>query len=452
MSRSLRQKVKERWKGITGKKNEKNSKEDFERQMLPMLQTQANSDQTAESYVALTLLGDKAARKNLERIIKRDGLQKPGEPIEATIARLQQEFVTQYKDRETKRPNIPQGPDRISELILNGRSDKPRTDAIGPNATASDRTTAFIESALENLWKPTQQQLQIIELDTTNLERYTYSPLKDPRSIRLLHIQDAEFQLSPVWGKQKVCTMETFPISEVPPYLTLSYVWQSPRLDNESVELYKEQQEWVLCDDGGKPYRITIGKNLYEALKRITQAKLQVRYLWIDALCINQNDQVEQASQVSFMDAIYTGCSKVLVWLGEMNPQDAARIYILHFDVLPELVKYVQQHGAESIQTGDWTEEDLRERFGLPGVSLRGNWEKYAQLFRDYSWVCKPIFIVLHMLTSVVHSSLGITGACTRTRRCRHVWTFIAPIHRNASFRPFLEYFWFGCYCLHYRR
>jgi hypothetical protein len=38
--------------------------------------------------------------------------------------------------------------------------------------------------------------------------------------------------------------------------------------------------------------------------------------LWADALCINQSDLEERASQVQLMAQIYTGASKVLIWLG----------------------------------------------------------------------------------------------------------------------------------------
>lgn len=41
------------------------------------------------------------------------------------------------------------------------------------------------------------------------------------------------------------------------------------------------------------------------------------RVLWIDALCINQSDDVETSRQVSIMAEIYSHASRVLIWLGE---------------------------------------------------------------------------------------------------------------------------------------
>jgi hypothetical protein len=40
------------------------------------------------------------------------------------------------------------------------------------------------------------------------------------------------------------------------------------------------------------------------------------RYLWIDAMCINQNDMVEKGRQVSQMGDIYRKSGRTLIWLG----------------------------------------------------------------------------------------------------------------------------------------
>ncbi|KAF1999093.1 HET-domain-containing protein [Amniculicola lignicola CBS 123094] len=41
--------------------------------------------------------------------------------------------------------------------------------------------------------------------------------------------------------------------------------------------------------------------------------------IWIDAICINQNDAIERASQVSKMREIYSGAWSVIAWLGESD-------------------------------------------------------------------------------------------------------------------------------------
>jgi hypothetical protein len=41
------------------------------------------------------------------------------------------------------------------------------------------------------------------------------------------------------------------------------------------------------------------------------------RIIWIDAICINQEDNDEKGQQVQSMAKIYAKASRVIVWLGE---------------------------------------------------------------------------------------------------------------------------------------
>ncbi|KAF8847357.1 HET-domain-containing protein, partial [Acephala macrosclerotiorum] len=73
-----------------------------------------------------------------------------------------------------------------------------------------------------------------------------------------------------------------------------------------------------------KPRSISINKkslavteNLYAALLRLRDRSLE-RILWIDAICINQENLKEQGQQVQLMAKIYSKATRVLVWLGEM--------------------------------------------------------------------------------------------------------------------------------------
>jgi hypothetical protein len=61
-------------------------------------------------------------------------------------------------------------------------------------------------------------------------------------------------------------------------------------------------------------FEVTI--NLYGALRRL-RATAETRIVWIDALCINQEDLDERSQQVNLMGAIYEGCQQVLIWLGD---------------------------------------------------------------------------------------------------------------------------------------
>lgn len=84
-------------------------------------------------------------------------------------------------------------------------------------------------------------------------------------------------------------------------YEALSYTWGDPNLPR------------VPCKLNGHEHAITV--NLELALKKL-RGRTRKRYLWVDALCINQDDVIERASQVQIMRRIYESAEQVLVWLG----------------------------------------------------------------------------------------------------------------------------------------
>ena len=77
-----------------------------------------------------------------------------------------------------------------------------------------------------------------------------------------------------------------------------------------------------------------VGTNLYLALKRMRKAEC-ARTLWIDAICINaicinQEDDLEKGIQVQIMDKVYSKARLVVVWLGEEEPADKLAFNLLH--------------------------------------------------------------------------------------------------------------------------
>lgn len=78
---------------------------------------------------------------------------------------------------------------------------------------------------------------------------------------------------------------------------------------------------------------------------------------------------------------VYSRCIRVIVWLGAMEPREAAQIWILHFDILLEIIKYIGQNDVDSIKSGDWTEQDLSERFDLAYPIRSDQWKQYFRFF-----------------------------------------------------------------------
>jgi hypothetical protein len=52
--------------------------------------------------------------------------------------------------------------------------------------------------------------------------------------------------------------------------------------------------------------------------------------LWIDAICINQNDLDERSQQVSTMGHIYKNVEVVLMWIGDEIPHTQDAISLIH--------------------------------------------------------------------------------------------------------------------------
>lgn len=154
--------------------------------------------------------------------------------------------------------------------------------------------------------------------DSERTHRYTALPgSKWLRLLRILSVNDEE----------AVCSLEAFDMTRLPKYDCLSYTWGDPM----SRDLYPpdalQDGMSAICDkqirhaDGTV---IMVTENLVHALKRLAEFgysssldNLTPQYLWIDAICINQGDNVEKSSQVAMMDVIYSHAETVVVWLGE---------------------------------------------------------------------------------------------------------------------------------------
>ncbi|KAJ3541188.1 hypothetical protein NM208_g4725 [Fusarium decemcellulare] len=86
-------------------------------------------------------------------------------------------------------------------------------------------------------------------------------------------------------------------------FIALSYVWGSPT-----------PQRFITVN--GAEFGVT--PNLYAALIQLrrTQRIRQGFRLWIDAICINQDDLTERGQQVSRMRDIYRSAWQVVIWIG----------------------------------------------------------------------------------------------------------------------------------------
>jgi hypothetical protein len=130
-------------------------------------------------------------------------------------------------------------------------------------------------------------------------------------------------------GSPIVCKLHHVPIHSPPPYEALSYTWGTTKGQFSKIPAIgdPEQTHTIVLD---RLYK-TIGNSLYVALQHLRDG-LEPRSLWVDALCIDQENDAEKSKQVAAMVDIYRQSSTTLVWLGELD-----EIVDLAFDTLEEL-------------------------------------------------------------------------------------------------------------------
>jgi hypothetical protein len=120
--------------------------------------------------------------------------------------------------------------------------------------------------------------------------------------IRLLRVLPGEF-FSPI-----LCELFHTSLDNKPPYRTLSYVW-----GDASVQ---------------KPIRVNgiealVTVNLEQALRRLRAHHAdEPLTIWVDAVCIDQDNMQEREAQVAIMGLIYSSCLNVCVWLGSFGCED----------------------------------------------------------------------------------------------------------------------------------
>jgi hypothetical protein len=102
-------------------------------------------------------------------------------------------------------------------------------------------------------------------------------------------------------------------------YAALSYCWGP---DEACSEIRIHPQQSNTTPDNGFHFswkegsaKIKVKSNLYAALQQFRETEQEV-YLWVDALCINQEDKKEKAHQISKMQEIYNNATNVCIWLG----------------------------------------------------------------------------------------------------------------------------------------
>jgi len=132
-----------------------------------------------------------------------------------------------------------------------------------------------------------------------DVKKYNYTPLDTSRdSIRLLRLLPTKDSTAPIQ-----CEIFRAALDTAPPYVALSYAW-GDRAGTQAIFIGDEV--------------VSVTPNLKHALQRLRHGTEEL-VLWVDAICINQDDIPERNAQTANMKAIYQNSQSVAVWLGLEN-------------------------------------------------------------------------------------------------------------------------------------
>lgn len=194
---------------------------------------------------------------------------------------------------------------------------------------------------------------------------YTYDPLPSSTSIRLL-----EPTPSPEHN-QISFRLVPYELSELPAFNALSYTWGNPRItcgfsepasgSNKRINRHTTATHQVLCDG----VTFLVRANLASALDMLWNSDMpraEGGLLWIDAICIDQSNLDERASQVQHMTTIFASAESVIAWLGEEDDftEGAAKV-IETLAPLGCVPKSAQEWDAQVSRWQDVTPADLFE-------------------------------------------------------------------------------------------
>ncbi|KAF2822390.1 HET-domain-containing protein, partial [Ophiobolus disseminans] len=129
------------------------------------------------------------------------------------------------------------------------------------------------------------------------LPLFTHDPLPESTPhIRLLQLVQGDFD------QDIICNLSIWPLDTAPSYIAISYTWGDP---TPTVNITVNNRRMV-----GR-------QNCQYALQQaFNQTRSRQQYLWLDAICIDQNNNWEKGHQVALMGELYKRAAQVFACVG----------------------------------------------------------------------------------------------------------------------------------------
>ena len=211
---------------------------------------------------------------------------------------------------------------------------------------------------------------------------YQYSPLNEAlKEIRLLTLEPGDFSADLHVSIHHVVLSPENP----PVYEALSYVWGT-------------MKKLTAIKVGSS--KIAITQNLAIVLPYL-RYKDKTRTLWIDAICINQQDLDERSRQVKLMGGIYQSADRVIVWLGTQKDNSTQTLKALSQLSLEINVNYLNPAMSPASANSDPDWSDTGKVLPYSDQELRNLDALLSRPWFSRLWVWQEIKLANH--NAIVH-------------------------------------------------
>lgn len=229
----------------------------------------------------------------------------------------------------------------------------------------------------KGLFSRIQQALvQYLSMQRHKYPFYTYSLLHSGNEIRLLRLSGK------VWGPQIQGKLVHTQIDKLPSYECISHRWGDST----------EQRQIVLNGQ-----TLNVSPSVHNILCQ-RRAFFWSRLIWVDSVCINQEDPKEKSHQVRKMQTIYAKAARVTVCLGDSPDAHLARRLIR--DIYAHLTVFERKEWSNVI--GGWYIKRQEEN----DWNTPPEWLALRKLFRN-SWFERCWVIQEVILASKVYVLYG---------------------------------------------
>jgi hypothetical protein len=161
------------------------------------------------------------------------------------------------------------------------------------------------------------------------------------------------------------CELVSFGLdAELPEYTAVSYAWGPDPSRPKAISVDAR-------------FRLQVTESAYQVVHDLAPERGE-RYIWVDFICINQEDVIERASQVKRMGLIYSKATQVTVILNTVTPVD--------YDDSDRVVHHPKKLSANLEHPTLDLDEQVAYYQRAGSYRASPGWEALSRLFRREYW------------------------------------------------------------------